>query len=118
MVSSPSFRGTNASQTAVIRNGISINSQLTGQTDFNTINTTNFKSVVIRSGGGSVQYGSGAIGGSIHLNNTLSFSPHFDNTVTLSYGSYDTKNLSYLSSYAKDKWSFNIGLNYIDSDST
>ncbi|SDH27334.1 TonB-dependent receptor plug domain-containing protein [Winogradskyella thalassocola] len=116
MVSSPSFRGTNASQTAVIWNGISINSQLTGQTDFNTINTTNFKSVIIRSGGGSVQYGSGAIGGSIHLNNTLSFSPHFDNTMTLSYGSYDTKNVSYLSSYAKDKWSFNIGLNYIDSD--
>ncbi len=116
MVSSPSFRGTNASQTAVIWNGISINSQLTGQTDFNTINTSNFKNVVIRSGGGSVQYGSGAIGGSIHLNNTLSFSPHFDNTVILSYGSYNTKNLSYLSSYGKDKWSFNIGLNYIDSD--
>ncbi|REE24944.1 iron complex outermembrane receptor protein [Winogradskyella pacifica] len=116
MVSSPSFRGTNASQTAVIWNGISINSQLTGQTDFNTINTTNFKNVVIRSGGGSVQYGSGAIGGSIHLNNTLSFSPHFDNTVTLSYGSYDTKNVSYLSSYANEKLSFNIGVNYIDSD--
>ena len=37
MVSSPSFRGTNASQTAVIWNGIPINSNLNGQTDFNTI---------------------------------------------------------------------------------
>lgn len=116
MVSSPSFRGTNASQTAVIWNGISINSQLTGQTDFNTINTTNFNSVVIRSGGGSVQYGSGAIGGSIHLNNTLDFRNHFNNTVSLSYGSYETKNLSYLSSYANEKLSVNIGLNYLDSD--
>ncbi|MFD1014502.1 TonB-dependent receptor plug domain-containing protein [Winogradskyella rapida] len=116
MVSSPSFRGTNASQTAVIWNGIAINSQLTGQTDFNTINITNFKSVEIRSGGGSVQYGSGAIGGSIHLNNTLSFESHFDNSLSLSYGSYNTKNISYLSSYANDKLSFNIGLNYVDSD--
>ena len=116
MVSSPSFRGTNASQTAVIWNGISINSQLTGQTDFNTINTTNFNSVVIRSGGGSVQYGSGAIGGSIHLNNTLDFRNHFNNTVSLSYGSYETKNVSYLSSYANEKFSVNIGLNYLDSD--
>jgi len=116
MVSSPSFRGTNASQTAVIWNGISINSQLTGQTDFNTINTTNFNSVVIRSGGGSVQYGSGAIGGSIHLNNTLDFRNHFNNTVLLSYGSYETKNVSYLSSYANEKFSVNIGLNYLDSD--
>jgi iron complex outermembrane receptor protein len=116
MVSSPSFRGTNASQTAVIWNGISINSQLTGQTDFNTINTTNFNSVVIRSGGGSVQYGSGAIGGSIHLNNTLDFRNHFNNTVSLSYGSYETKNVNYLSSYANEKFSVNIGLNYLDSD--
>ncbi|WP_246286291.1 TonB-dependent receptor plug domain-containing protein [Winogradskyella ludwigii] len=116
MVSSPSFRGTNASQTAVIWNGISINSQLTGQTDFNTINTTNFNSVVIRSGGGSVQYGSGAIGGSIHLNNTLDFKNHFNNTVSLSYGSYETKNVNYLSSYANEKFSVNIGLNYLDSD--
>lgn len=115
MVSSPSFRGTNASQTAVIWNGISINSQLTGQTDFNTINTTNFNSVAIRSGGGSVQYGSGAIGGSIHLNNTLNFNTHFKNTATLSYGSYDTKNASYLSSYSNEKFSINVGLNYIDS---
>ncbi|WP_372756587.1 TonB-dependent receptor, partial [Mariniflexile sp.] len=51
MVSSPSFRGTNASQTAVIWNGININSQLNGQTDFNTISSSNFNSISIRSGG-------------------------------------------------------------------
>ena len=39
MVSSPSFRGTTASQTAVIWNGININSQFNGQLDFNTVNT-------------------------------------------------------------------------------
>ena len=76
MVSSPSVRGTTASQTAVIWNGININSNLTGQTDFNTINTYDFNSIQLKYGGGSVVYGSGAIGGSIHLNNEMSFKKH------------------------------------------
>ena len=42
MVSSPSFRGTTAQQTAVIWNGININSQLNGLTDFNTLNSSNY----------------------------------------------------------------------------
>lgn len=116
MVSSPSFRGTNASQTAVVWNGISINSQLTGQTDFNTINTSNFDRITIRSGGGSVQYGSGAIGGSIHLNNSLDFNTHFTNDAMLSYGSFDTKSIRYLTSIGHEKLSANIGLHYIVSD--
>ena len=115
MVSSPSFRGTNASQTAVIWNGININSQLNGQTDFNTINTANYNAIDIRSGGGSVQYGSGAIGGSIHLNNTLSFTEHLNHTVRLSYGSFDTKNTNFMSSYGSDNLSFNLGVAYVDS---
>ena len=69
--SSPSFRGTTASQTAVVWNGININSQLLGQTDFNTINSLGFNSITVKPGGGSVLYGSGAIGGSIHLNTDL-----------------------------------------------
>lgn len=73
MVSSPSFRGTNAAQTAVIWNGININSVFTGQIDFNTISPLNYNEIAIRSGGGGVQYGSGAVGGSIHLNNSYSF---------------------------------------------
>ena len=73
MVSSPSFRGTTAQQTAVVWNGININSQLTGQTDFNTISTRNFDNVVLKAGGGSTIYGTSAIGGTVHLNNELIF---------------------------------------------
>lgn len=116
MVSSPSFRGTNASQTAVVWNGININSQLNGQTDFNTINTTNFDAIEIRSGGGSVQYGSGAIGGSIHLNNHLKFKSHFDTSVRLAFGSFNTKMTNVSSSYGNSKFTANIGAAYVDSD--
>ena len=116
MVSSPSFRGTNASLTAVIWNGININSQLNGQTDFNTLNSSNFNSISIRSGGGSVQYGSGAIGGSIHLNNKLAFNTHFDNAVQASYGSFNTKQTGYNSSFGTNLFSVNFGLFYVESD--
>jgi iron complex outermembrane receptor protein len=116
MVSSPSFRGTNASQTAVVWNGININSQLNGQTDFNTINTTNFDTIDIRSGGGSVQYGSGAIGGSIHLNNNLEFTSHFDTQLRLAYGSFDTRMTNMSSSYGNSKFTINAGVAYVDSN--
>ncbi len=116
MISSPSFRGTNASQTAVIWNGININSQLNGQTDFNTINTTNYSSIDIRSGGGSVQYGSGSIGGSVHLNNKLEFYSHFKNRVDLSYGSFETRQANYTTSYGTNRFSGNLGVSYIDSE--
>lgn len=116
MVSSPSFRGTNASQTAVIWNGININSQLNGQTDFNTINNSNYNSVEIRSGGGSVQYGSGAIGGSVHLSNDLSFTQHTNQELRIGYGSFDTKRAQYALSTGTDKWSLNAGVAYVDSE--
>lgn len=116
MVSSPSFRGTNAAQTAVVWNGININSQLNGQVDFNTINTSNYNSVEIRSGGGSVQYGSGAIGGSVHLSNALSFMEHTVQTLRMGYGSFDTKRVGYGLSTGADHWSLNLGLFYVDSE--
>lgn len=92
MVSSPSFRGTNASQTAVLWNGIPINSMLNGQTDFNTILTGSVDELTIRSGSGSVPFGSGAIGGSILMDNKPKFDQATKHQVKLGYGSYKTYN--------------------------
>ena len=71
--SSASFRGTSASNTAVIWNGININSINNGQTGFNSLTVSLFDAIAIRSGGGSLEYGSGAVGGTIHLNDYLRF---------------------------------------------
>ena len=95
MVSSPSFRGTTAQQTAVIWNGININSQLNGQTDFNVISTSNYNTIAVRSGGGSVIYGSSAIGGSVHLNNELEFKNQFKNEIQINFGSFKTRIFNY-----------------------
>ena len=116
MTSSPSFRGTSAAQTAVLWNGININSQTTGQTDFGTLNVSNYDEVVIKSGGGSVQNGSGAIGGSIHLNNHLDFQSSFENRVALSYASFDTKQFDYSLKTGTKNLAVNAGFNYTSSE--
>jgi len=90
MVSSPAFRGTTASQTAVVWNGININSRLTGQTDFNTLLTANFSSIDVKFGGGSVLYGTGAIGGSIHLNQDMPKQIKEKHQFLSGYGSFNT----------------------------
>ena len=116
MVSSASFRGTNAQQTAVVWNGININSQLTGQTDFNTLIPGNYGDVVVRSGGGSVQYGSGAVGGAILLNDSFRFNDGWKNSLQSSYGSFNTSKLAFNTSLGKEKTSLQIGINRIASD--
>ncbi len=116
MVSSPSFRGTTAQQTAVIWNGININSQLNGQTDFNTINATDFNSIGIRSGGGSVLYGSGAVGGSVHLTNLLAFNTETQHQFRSKYGSFNTLGLNYNMKGGWEKWAFQLGITRNSSD--
>lgn len=110
MVASASFRGTTASQTAVIWNGININSQFTGQTDFNTILTSGYDNIAVRSGGGSVLYGSGAIGGSVHLNNSFKFDNGFRNEVQLRAGSFDTYYGSIESDFSNNRLSFQLNI--------
>lgn len=114
--SSPSFRGTTASQTAVIWNGINVNSQTLGQTDFNAVNTLAFNNVTVKSGGGSVLYGSSAIGGSIHLNNDLYFYDRFENELFLKYGSFNSFDGNFQTKVASNKYSLQLGFSHSFSD--
>ncbi len=114
--SSASFRGTTASQTAVIWNGININSQTSGQTDFNAINSLSFDNITVKSGGGSVLYGSSAIGGSIHLNNDLYFYDRFENELFLKYGSFNTFDGRFQTKIASDKYNLQLGFTRSFSD--
>ncbi len=116
MVSSASFRGTTASQTAVLWNGININSQFNGQTDFNAINTAGYDNIQVRGGGGSVVYGSGAIGGTVHLNTDLSFGEKLENELFFEYGSFNTLNARYRVKAARGDWSVSIAGARLSSD--
>lgn len=116
MVSSASFRGTNAQQTAVVWNGININSQLTGQTDFNTLIPLNYDNITVRSGGGSVQYGSGAVGGSVLLDDSFSFDSGWNHRLLAGYGSFNTSRSAYRTVLGKEKFSFKLGIDRLASD--
>lgn len=67
MTSTVAFRGTSASHTAVLWNGININSISLGQSDFSTFPVAASENVSIQYGASSALYGSGALGGTIHL---------------------------------------------------
>ena len=116
MVSSPSFRGTTAQQTAFIWNGINVNSQFLGQGDINNLNLLGYDNLQVKSGGGSVIYGSSAIGGTIHLNNELVFNKGFHNTFFAEYGSFKTLNSFFKSSYSDEKLSVKVSGNYVESE--
>lgn len=116
MVSSIAFRGTTAQQTAVVWNGININSKFHGQTDFNSININGYDAIAIRSGGGGVLYGSGAIGGSVHLRNIFQFEKGFGHALKLAYGSFNTFEGDYEFSYSDEKLSAQISLARTSSD--
>ncbi|SEH29045.1 TonB-dependent receptor plug domain-containing protein [Chryseobacterium culicis] len=115
-VSSPSFRGTTAQQTAFVWNGININSNFLGQGDINNIALFGYDQIGIKAGGGSVIYGSGAIGGSIHLNNTLDFNKGFQGSLFSEVASFNTYNNFVKGSYSNDKLSFKASGNYSVSE--
>lgn len=116
MVSSPSFRGTTASQTAVLWNGIKINSGFLGQTDFNTVSSLAYDEISIKAGGGSVAYGSGAIGGSIHLNHKIAYNQGFTTQSRLGYGSYNTFQAYGKVNYSTPKVVYQLSYNRNSSD--
>src|SRR5690606_35489596 len=113
--SSPSFRGTNAAQTAVVRNGININSVFTGQTDFNTISPLKYDEISMRSGGGGVQYVSGTVGGSIHLNYTFSFEKIDTTPVALNSGSFSTLGGNASTTHTGVEHYLNVGVDFLSS---
>lgn len=116
--SSASFRGTSASNTAVIWNGININSINNGQTGFNSLTVSLFDAINVRSGGGSIEYGSGAIGGTIHLNDNLQFTEKasIKNQLLTSLGSFDTYQGLYKFKLSNSKLALNLGVSYNQSE--
>lgn len=92
-LSSLSFRGTGASHTAVVWNGFNLQSAMHGQTDLSMFPVGTFDHVALQYGGNSALYGSGAIGGSIYLNNrgTFTDSTHMQATLQTSQGSFGTQ---------------------------
>ncbi|GFD92903.1 TonB-dependent receptor [Alteromonas sp. KUL156] len=119
-VSTARFRGTSASNTLVLWNGIPINAVGSGQTDFNSLSASLNDNIIVQSGGNSAEYGSGAIGGTVHLKDEVLFKEHQKFQLFTSYGSYNTSSNFFKSSVGTDKWSIKLAstFNYSDNDYT
>jgi vitamin B12 transporter len=85
-----SFRGTSASQTQVNWNGFPINSMTAGETDFSLIPVSLADKVTLVHGGSSSLYGSGAIGGSVQIDNMPSWQKGISVLLSDEYGSFST----------------------------
>ena len=85
-----SFRGTGAEHTGVYWNGFLLNTSNSGQVDFSLIPSGFFNDLRILYGGGSSLYGSGNIGGGIHLNTKPEFIKKVSGKASLTAGSFDT----------------------------
>lgn len=83
-----SFRGTSANHTAILWNGININQPTLGQTDFSTIPVTSVDQLAIHYGSASSNYGSDAIGGSIHLASVPTWQSKLSMTIGQQFASF------------------------------
>jgi len=92
-LTSISFRGTAAMHTAVLWNGLNINSPMAGQTDFSTVPVLGFDEMSIQYGSAASCVGTDAVGGSILLSSVPKWKQKGTNlTVASQYGSFDNYN--------------------------
>ena len=89
-LTTPSFRGTGPSHTAILWNGINIISPLNGQSDLTLLPVAFVDDVQLQSGGSASLYGSGAIGGTIQFNNKAVFGQGLNVSLTENAGSFKT----------------------------
>jgi iron complex outermembrane receptor protein len=114
-IATSSLRGGNANHTAILWNGLSIQNPMLGQTDLSLIQTSVFDDLCIEHGGGSTAWGSGAIGGSIHLQNKNKFNEGLKTKVQFNYGSFESKKLNSALFYSNSKFSTNTRLYFNNS---
>jgi vitamin B12 transporter len=92
-ISTISIRGTSANQTGILWNGLKLSPPNLGYVDLSLIQGDFFRDVNILYGGTSPMYGSGMIGGSIHLDNVPVFTRTCQADLAGSYGSFNTYDL-------------------------
>ena len=114
-LSSSFFRGTSAAHTQLLWNGIPLNSLSTGQVDLALFSTSLFSEIKLNSGGHSTLSGSGAVAGSILLNNSLDFNPKYKLEIDFTKGSFGLEKQSFSYYFGDNKTALQI--QYLNSES-
>jgi iron complex outermembrane receptor protein len=106
MLTTISFRGTNASQTAVLWENFNINSFTLGQTDFSLLPSQAISEISIIPGSGSSMGGSGAFGGAVLLENPLHFEAKNKISIGQQMGSFGFLNSNLSANGGNGKWAY------------
>lgn len=107
-LASASFRGTAASHTQVLWNGITLNNPMVGQVDFSLIPVYFLDEVELLHGGSSLEQGSGALGGSVLMNSKAEFKKRTQVTAIQGIGSFSTYNTFLGLKTGTEKWQANV----------
>ncbi len=83
-----SLRGTSASQTAILWNGINLQDPLNGSANLELIPIMAVDKIEVQYGGSGALYGSGAIGGAILLQTKAQFKTGFKTKLNVGFGSF------------------------------
>ncbi len=84
----PSIRGTGSSHTALLWNGINLQSPLNGSADLSLLTINSSDQLNIVKGGSTTQFGNGAIGGAIQVANIAEYEKGFSLITTQEVGSF------------------------------
>ncbi|NOU16964.1 MAG: TonB-dependent receptor [Bacteroidales bacterium] len=84
------FRGTSPNHTAIMFNGININSLTLGHSNISNLPNFLFDEIKIQYGSSSSLYGSDAIGGSVHLNNNPTWNSGFNASFQQDFASFNS----------------------------
>ena len=115
-VGSISMRGTSAAQTAFLWNGININSLSLGQADLNNLILQTADEMRIVPGGGAVRYGSGAMGGTVHVETKINFDEGAKVSLRQELGSYQTVAHRLQAAYSDNRFSAGATISRVSSE--
>ncbi|MCI5058172.1 MAG: TonB-dependent receptor [Flavobacteriales bacterium] len=109
-IATSSMRGGSSSHTAVLWNGFNINNSLTGLSDLSLINTYFVDETKLSYGGASALWGSGAVGGAIHLRNSFQFGQGLSINSKYAIGSFSSESRNINLEWSGKKYVLGLGL--------
>lgn len=115
-VATLSFRGTGSSHTNLYWNGLSLGSPTLGEADFSLINLDAGDDLSIRYGLASLVDGSGGLGGSIHLTNSVKWNRKLGANALFEYGSFNRARTSVRVGGGNEKIQAEAGFYYQSAD--
>ncbi|MCC6724235.1 MAG: TonB-dependent receptor plug domain-containing protein, partial [Saprospiraceae bacterium] len=99
-----SIRGASAGQTAVVWNGFQIQSPMLGLLDWSLLPTAFTDEISLQYGGNGAIWGSGALGGTLLLNNNADFSKKKALQFAASHGSFGQWNGQTVAKFSNQYW--------------